>query len=125
MRLVAVIDTTTGEVLAERAEVAETMLTRFLGLQGRRGLESGGGLVLLPNSSIHMLFMRFCIDAIFVGRDSRVVRVARGLRPWTLGPIVPGALYCVELPDGTAGKTQIGDEIHLTAYPRPLRGTGE
>lgn len=113
MRVVAVVDTTTGEVLAERAEVAETTLARFLGLQGRHDLPPRGGLVLIPNSSIHMLFMRFRIDAIFVGCDQRVKRVARSLRPWTIGPVVPGALYCVELPDGAAGKTQQGDEIDL------------
>jgi uncharacterized membrane protein (UPF0127 family) len=113
MRYVRVMNVTTGESLAERAELAESFLARLRGLQGRRSLPAGAGLVLLPNNSVHMFFMRFPIDAIFVARDGRVLRVARALRPWSLGPIVSRALYCVELPAGTAGETQPGHQIEL------------
>jgi uncharacterized membrane protein (UPF0127 family) len=113
MRYVAVVNVTTGRVLAERAAVAETLWTRFIGLQGKRSLPMGSGLVLLPTSSIHMLFMFLRIDAVFVASDGRVVRVGRRLRPWTLGPIARGALYCVELPEGTAEGTAEGHRIEL------------
>jgi uncharacterized membrane protein (UPF0127 family) len=102
-------------VLAQRAAVAETFLSRFLGLQFRRSLPAGTGLVLLPTSSIHMLFMFMRIDAVFVDDAGCVVRVARRLRPWTLGPIVPGALYCVELPVGAAAETDPGHVVELRA----------
>lgn len=113
MRQVAVVNTTTGEILASAAHLADSFLSRFLGLQGRRHLPKGGGLVLFPTASIHMLFMFICIDAIFVAPNGHVVRVARGLRPWTVGPIVPAALYCVELPEGAAGATEPGHVIDL------------
>lgn len=116
MRYVQVINATTGETLAERAELAETFLTRFLGLQGRKELPEGEGLVLAPTNSIHMFFMRFAIDAIFIDEAQRVTRVGRRLRPWTIGPLAPGALYCIELPAGRAERTQPGHEITL----RPL-----
>jgi len=115
MRYVSVVNTTTGEVLAERAAVAETFLTRLLGLQWRRSLPKGTGLVLLPNNSIHMLFMFMRLDVVFVGSDGMVQRVGRRLRPWSIGPIVPGALYCVELPPGTARRTDAGHAIELRA----------
>ncbi len=115
MRRVAVVNVTTGEELASHATVAETLWTRFLGLQGRRSMPAGEGLVLLPTSSIHMFFMFMRIDAVFVADDGRVIRVGRGLRPWTLGPIVPHALYCVELPAGAAERTQPGHTIELRA----------
>ncbi len=98
MRYVSVVNTSTGEVLAERAAVAETFLARFLGLQWRRSLPKGTGLVLLPNNS-----------------DGIVQRVGRRLRPWSVGPIVPSALYCVELPPGAARLTQPGHAIDLRA----------
>ncbi|HEV2458449.1 MAG TPA: DUF192 domain-containing protein [Ktedonobacterales bacterium] len=115
MRYVTVVNATTGAVLATRAGIAETVLTRFLGLQGRRELPPGTGLVLIPTSSIHMFFMRMRIDAVFADEQGRVVRVGRRLRPWTVGPIAPGALYCVELPAGTASETQPGHVIELHA----------
>ncbi len=113
MRYVSVVNTSTGAVLAQRAAVAETFLSRFLGLQFRRSLPPSTGLVLLPTSSIHMLFMFMRIDAVFVDDAGRIVRVARRLRPWTVGPIVPKALYCVELPPGAAEGTEPGQTLEL------------
>jgi uncharacterized membrane protein (UPF0127 family) len=115
MRYVSVVNTSTGEVLAERAAVAETFLARFLGLQWRRSLPKGTGLVLLPNNSVHMFFMFMCLDVVFVGADGIVQRVVRRLCPWSVGPIVPSALYCVELPPGAASLTQAGHAIDLRA----------
>ncbi|MGZ3598605.1 MAG: DUF192 domain-containing protein [Ktedonobacterales bacterium] len=119
MRYVSVVDTTTGETLAQYAAVAETVITRFFGLQGKRRLPPGTGLVLIPTSSIHMFFMRIRIDAIFVAADGRVLHVGERLRPWTIGPIVPGALYCVELPAGAAANTKVGHQIELRGVLAP------
>lgn len=113
MRYVQVVNTTTGETLAERAELADSFVARFLGLQGRKSLPEGAGLVLAPTSSIHMFFMRFAIDAVFINEAQRVTRVGRRLRPWSIGPFAPGALYCVELPAGRAASTQPGHQIAL------------
>lgn len=113
MRYVSVVNTTTGQALAQRAAVAESFVARFLGLQFRRSLPAGTGLVLVPTSSIHMLFMFMRIDAVFVDHNSQVVRVGRRLRPWTLGPIAPKALYCVELPADAATGTETGHRIEL------------
>ncbi len=115
-RVVQVVNTTTGETLARRAVVADTVWSRVVGLQGRRELPADEGLVLIPNNSIHMLFMRFPIDAVFVDKDGRILRVGRACRPWTIGPISPGALYCVELPAGAAKDAHPGHQIEL----RPL-----
>lgn len=113
MRYVSVVNTTTGQTLAQRAAVAESFLSRLLGLQFRRSLPAGTGLVLVPTSSIHMLFMFMRIDAVFVDHNGQVVRVGRRLRPWTLGPIAPKALYCVELPANAASATESGHTIEL------------
>ena len=128
MRHVRVLNRTTGQVLAERAGVADSLWARFAGLQGKRALAPGAGLVLLPCSSIHMFFMFFPIDAIFASRAGQVVRVGHRLRPWTIGPIAPGALYCVELPAGAAAGTEKGQMIELQRleYAEPRSdGAGE
>jgi uncharacterized protein len=115
MRCVSVVNESTGEILAERAEVAETLFSRFIGLQGKRALPAKGGLVLLPNNGIHTLFMRMSIDVVFVSQAGSVVKVGHRLRPWRIGPIAPRALYCIELPAGTAGETSVGHVIQLQA----------
>jgi uncharacterized membrane protein (UPF0127 family) len=61
-----------------------------------------------------MLFMRFAIDAIFVDRSMRVLRVAEHVRPWVPAVGAPrGTDSVLELPAGTAARTgtQAGDEL--------------
>ena len=115
MRYVSVVNVSTGEILAERAQVAETLMSRFIGLQGKRALTAKSGLVLLPNNGIHTLFMRIPIDVVFVSEAGSVVKVRQRLRPWRIGPVAPRALYCVELPAGTATTTSVGHVIQLQA----------
>ena len=73
-----------GDVVCERCFVAETAFARLRGLLGRSGLSSGEGMLLRPTSSIHTAFMRFPIDAVFLDRSDRVVKVASDLRPWRM-----------------------------------------
>jgi uncharacterized protein len=114
-----------GTMLAESLEVAESFGGRFMGLMGRPSLPPGGGLWLRPASSIHMLFMRFPIDAVFLakaGADGarRVVSVRAHLRPW-IGVVwwARGADGCLELPAGTAAAsgTVAGDLVRLEELP--------
>jgi uncharacterized membrane protein (UPF0127 family) len=60
-----------------------------------------------------MLFMRFAIDAVFVDRAGRVVRVAEHLPPWRMATVARGAAEVIELAAGTASatRTQAGDEL--------------
>lgn len=83
-------------------EVADSFWTRFLGLMGRRRLPEGQGLLIVPCSSIHMCFMRFAIDAVYLDREYRVIRVAAGLRPWTGFSWCSSAWAVLELPSGEA-----------------------
>lgn len=105
MQIVRVINTTRAAVLAERAGFANSIATRALGLMGQATLPEGSGLVIDPCTSIHMFFMRFAIDALYVAQDGAVLRVVPHLRPWRLGPIILRARYVVELPAGTAART--------------------
>jgi len=110
-----------GTVLASELETASSLWAKFMGLMGRASLASGAGLWLPASNGIHMMFMRFPIDAVFVGRrgpdGSRVVKsVHRGLRRWIgLVPLVRGADGVLELPVGTidATGTRVGDRIEI------------
>ena len=109
--------------LAARLEVADGLWGRFMGLMRRPGLDPESGLWLTGNG-IHMMFMRFPIDAVFVGRPEGgldagarpVLSVHPGLRPWTgLVPLVRGASGVLELPVGTIERTAtaVGDLVVL------------
>jgi uncharacterized membrane protein (UPF0127 family) len=94
-----------------------------MGLMGRAKLVPGHGLWLPGTNGIHMMFMRFPIDAVFVGRALAaeagaypVLSVHKGLRAWIgLVPLVRGGYGVLELPVGTIERTgtAVGDRILL------------
>ena len=102
-------------VLAEKAKMADNLISRFFGLMGRTDLPEGEGMVIAPCSGVHTMFMRIPIDVLYVSGEGQVVRIDEAMRPWRMGRIVRGARYVVELPAGTAARTgtQVGDEIAL------------
>ncbi len=92
-----------------------------MGLMGRPSLPAGDGLWLPGGNGIHMMFMRFPIDAVFLSKaDAAGVRVVksvhRRLRAW-IGVVwlVRGADGVIELPVGTidATRTAVGDRIEV------------
>ncbi|MGH3021317.1 MAG: DUF192 domain-containing protein [Gaiellaceae bacterium] len=107
-----------GSLVCERCLLAETPLTRLRGLLGRAGLERGEGLLLRPASSIHMWFMRFPIDAVFLDREHRVLRVVEHLAPWRVAGC-RGSKAVIELPAGETARVGLapGDQVVL----RPAR----
>jgi uncharacterized membrane protein (UPF0127 family) len=90
---------------------------------GRPSLGPGAGLWLPDSNGIHMMFMRFSIDAVFLGRPAadgaRPVLAARADLPaWRgLVPFVRGAKGVLELPTGTIESTgtMVGDSVSLEA----------
>jgi uncharacterized protein len=109
-----------GTLLASELETADGLWAKFLGLMGRPTLADGACLWLPESNGIHMMFMRFPIDAIFVGRPDRddgarpVLSVHADLPAWRgLVPLVRGAHGVLELPTGTiaASGTMVGDRL--------------
>ncbi len=101
-----------GSIVCERCVLADTALARMRGLLGRSELPSGQGILLKPASSVHMAFMRFPIDAVFLDRDLRVVKVASDLRPWRAAAS-RGAKAVLEIPAGEAQRRGVtaGDRL--------------
>ena len=100
-----------GDIMQLQIETADTFFARFRGLMLRKRLPAGHGLLIVPCNSIHMCFMRFAIDAIFIDKDYRVLKVARNVKPWI------GVAWCwkawgvVEVNAGEAKDVQIGETI--------------
>jgi uncharacterized protein len=104
-----------GSLLADRVERACTPLARLWGLLGRTALAEGEALLIEPCTSIHTFFMRFTIDALFLSRELRVVRMVPDLRPWRATRFHRGVSMALELPRGTLARTGTheGDVLQL------------
>jgi uncharacterized membrane protein (UPF0127 family) len=101
-----------GRVVCARCAVADTAWTRLRGLLGRSGLGPDEGLLIRPTWSIHMFFMRFAIDAVFLDGEGEVLRVVEGLAPWKAA-MKRGAKAVVELPAGAAARAGIEPGMRL------------
>ena len=123
-----------GEVLATDVRTARSLWARFMGLMGRRALMPGEGLWLPTDVGIHMLFMRFPIDAVFLAPADgvgpavwRVVAVRERLRPWR-GVVwfVRGARGCLELEAGAVARVGLrsGDTVRFEATSGGSPGSG-
>ena len=106
----------TGRVVVARLELATTFWRRFRGLQFRRPLAAGEGLLIRPCRSIHTMWVRFSIDVAMLDRDGAVLALHRGVKPWRtlVGP--RGTHAVVETARGMLpADLQVGDRLAVVA----------
>jgi uncharacterized protein len=81
-------------------QIADSFWTRFMGLMGRDRLPDGEGLLIAPCDSIHMFFMKFALDVLFLDKDFRIVKIVKNLKPGDIVGTVKGAWQVVEVAAG-------------------------
>lgn len=106
------IRTEDGEVVAREYGVADSFLSRARGMMFRRTFP-GDALVFEFSRErrvgIHMLFVAFSLDVLFLD-DEDVVVSKRTLRPW-IGYASARASTVVEMPAGAAEDVEEGDRL--------------
>lgn len=97
------------------AELRDSIVGRTVGLLGRSTLDQGDGIVISPCSSVHMFFMRFPLDVVYVDKERRVVKAVTDLKPWRVSFGGKGAHAAIELPVGAvaASGTRPGDQLQF------------
>jgi uncharacterized protein len=117
-KMLRALNQTRSTVLCERLEDAGGLSGQSRGLLGRTGLEPGQGMLFVrgriePFMWMHMFFMRFPIDIVFLNRENRVIRINHHLRPWRVSSVVFGARRALELAAGEAARstTSLWDQI--------------
>jgi uncharacterized membrane protein (UPF0127 family) len=110
-----IFNTSKNTVIAHKVELADTFVSRMVGLLNRTTLSPGEALVITHCQSIHTLFMRFAIDAIFVDKNNHAVGLCQRLKPLRLSPIYFQSSYVIELAEGTIAKTKtaVGDQLEF------------
>jgi uncharacterized membrane protein (UPF0127 family) len=80
---------------------------------GTKSLEQGHGLWLKPCNQVHMFFMKYALDLVFIDRDHRIVRLVEGLPPGKISPKVKEAESVLELPVGTIARSGLAEGAAL------------
>lgn len=107
--------------VADTCVIAESFMSRAVGLIGRRQISRGEGLLLKPCNSIHMWFMRVAIDVAFLKRLEtnrfQVTSIHHNLYPWRVFPVGDSkADDTLELPSGMlkSCSVEVGDILCLS-----------
>lgn len=78
------INAVTNEILFNKVRIARDFTSRSIGLLNRIGLEDDEGLLIDPCNSIHMFFMKFPIDVLFLAKNGKILKINHSLMPWRL-----------------------------------------
>ena len=107
---------TQGTLLADNCDYACTFFARFKGLQLRRDFPGGCGLLIKPCNSIHMFFMRFPIDVVFIDVNNTILYIEESIKPWKISKVVSKSKCVLELPAGTVSTTgtKPGDSLSFS-----------
>ncbi len=110
-----ILNQRTGEIIASRAWIASDFMSRSTGLLNRSSLESDEALLIVPCNSIHMFFMKFPIDVIYLDKNYKIVRLVNDLAPWRLDSCHFKAYMTLETSAGKIAKSDIklGDLLKI------------
>ncbi|MBI5834806.1 MAG: DUF192 domain-containing protein [Armatimonadetes bacterium] len=116
--MVLVTNVSRGTVVAHQCVLGVSFGWRLRGLMFRRGFGPFDGLWLAPTAEIHMFWVRFPIDLVWLDAELRVVDVTPAIAPWRV-KTCRGAASVLELPVGTLAnsRTQAGDQLVFGALP--------
>jgi uncharacterized membrane protein (UPF0127 family) len=114
-RQVEIANVTRGTVLGSEIRIAETAMSRMIGLLAHSELRSGCGLLIQPSSGVHTFGMRFPIDVVALDRNHCVRGVWENVGPFRIAALGFKIHKVLELPVGAIrdSRTQVNDQLVL------------
>ena len=104
-------------LIADNIKIADTFMTRLVGLLGRKSIAENEGILFTKSSQIHTFFMRFNIDIIFLDKNRKILKICHDLKPFRITSHISESYsgFVSELKSGTAKKfdLKIGDFIGI------------
>jgi len=115
MEQMKIVNLTRSTVLASSVEIADSGATRNKGLLGRKCLEPGTGLWIVPCEAVHTFGMQFAIDLVYLDRKLRIEKIRHCVRPWRMSACL-SAHSIIELPAGSVrdSQSQPGDQLEFS-----------
>ena len=108
---------TNKKVISKNAKFCSSMFSRFKGLMLSKKQETALIFEFKKEQfiSLHMLFVFYPIDVLFLDKTKKVVDMKECFRPFSFYNSRKRAMYAVELFNGAVNKskTKIGDRINF------------
>lgn len=116
--IMSLINKTRKTIVAEKIRFCKNNLTKTIGLMFHKKLKNKALVFIFKREKIipiHMLFVFYPIDVLFLDGNKKIVEIKENLKPFTFYMPKNKAKYILELPCGTVKKTKttMGDAITL------------
>ena len=98
-------------VLCTKAIVLKSILSKAIGLMFSGKIQDTGLIFMFSNPrrmDMHMLFVFFPIDVLFLDESKKVVEIKENFRPFAFYLSREKAVYVIELPEGVIRKSRTG-----------------
>ena len=117
-RHVFIYNQTKETFLAFRVAVADSIVSRLVGLLGKRSLKPDSGVWIVPANAIHTIGMLFTFDLVLIDKDFKVVGLRELIRPFRVTRPIFRAESVLELPAHAIFKsrTEVGDQLVIERY---------
>lgn len=93
----------TKKTVVQKLIIAQTFFSRIKGLLGRKELLENEAMLITSCNSIHMFFMLFAIDVVYMDKNGRILKIIENLQPWRISACW-GSKNVLEMPAGSARK---------------------
>ena len=90
-----------------KIKIADSFFSRLAGLMFQKKLPQATGLLLAPCNSVHMCFMRFAIDVVYLDKEYEIIKVVKNIRPWVGLSMCSKAWATLELASGEADRCRL------------------
>jgi uncharacterized membrane protein (UPF0127 family) len=103
-----------GTIVASQVELADGLVRQTVGLMFRRNIPESYAMIfdmwLEQRIGIHMLFVFFPIDLVYLDKARRIVDIRRHLPAWYgIAFSRKRARFAIEMPAGSADRSGIGE----------------
>jgi uncharacterized membrane protein (UPF0127 family) len=112
----ALFNTTRNIDIPCKVMLADSMLSRLIGLLGTREPFPQQVLHIVPCSAIHTFGMKYAIDVVFIDNNGTVLALYPELAPNKMSKLITSARGVLEFPPGVINKYQIqpGDTLQVS-----------
>jgi uncharacterized protein len=105
-----------NKVIVKNSHICKSSWCKGIGLMFSRKKEDFG-LIFEFNSprkvSLHMFFVFYSIDVLFLDEEKKVVDIKRDFKPWTIYNSKERVKYIIELPINKVNKICLKDVINF------------
>ncbi|MCX6707770.1 MAG: DUF192 domain-containing protein [Candidatus Woesearchaeota archaeon] len=109
-----IFNKTNKTCIVKKHRFCDSVASKALGLMFSRKITDSGLVFRFSRESkqaLHMFFVFYPIDVLFLDREKRIVEIKRHFRPFTVYLPKKKSVFIIELPDGKAKDCCVRDNI--------------